>query len=712
MREGRALLVIVVLVALLAAIVWVATGWQDDTVPVAPDEAPAAATPMRAAEPESEPARDLVAPEPELQEEARAPSLTDDREDLWGRVVARADGSPIAGADVFLLHREADEFWNLDLEYGQDELEVERTVSGADGGFRFTASKSRNYRVRAQAPGFAPCHAVGCASGSEIVVPIGRGGSVEGVVRDEESGDPLAGVGLVIVVRGVKVELGRGATAADGTFRFEHLPAERVFLQVRPEAHEGVWERIAIVDGQTHRLEIELARGQTIAGRVLDAVTRAPIAGAQVSDSWTFGHRVESDADGRFSLAGVGIGTHEELHVRAEGYAGASRPVTSVRGKDCEFLLARGSVVTGRFVGQDGAPAQGIYAALGVSYSDIQGMENTDWVRASVDSAGLFSARGLQPNRHYWLFARGVGYGTRTYALPRPLADGESFDLGDVVLLPQGRVEGRVVNDEGDPVAGTEVSLRGTNADADRWLAAPSPPERVTQFTTRSVDTDGRGRFRFSGVSAGTYRLMVRGAGRGASVSQEVELLDGQATEGVEIVLPIGEVLGGVVKRSDGQPVADLRPEIWLMAWGESGTESATVQPDGTFRFAGVEEGEYTVSMAHGPEGWALAPVPAVSTGTTDLVLMLSPSSFLRGKVIDAAGEPIVANVWATPDHGNAGSFIHSTELDGTFELEVHADFVGTVQASLAGKVPKFVKQPVVAGTDGIVLQLVQSNGR
>lgn len=432
----------------LAVAVWL-WPWRGGPVPVGQSaSASTAREPELAGGGGEVPATRKLVPRPKAGE-ARTPISEHGPEELWGRVVTAAEGRPVANAEVELLQRDADEFWNLDLEYGKQITTLERTRSDADGRFAFSVARARVHRLRVRAVGFAPTTLLHLVGGSEVLVRLAPGAIVEGTVREQGTGRLLPGVSVRVVVRGESVELAAARTAADGSFRFADLQPARVFVQVRPVAWATPsWGSLQLVSGHLHRLEFELARGRTLRGRVTDAATERPIAGCELSDSWTFKRLVRSGSDGRYELHGFGV--RGALFVRAAGYARQVRVVPSAA-EQLDFALRRGGRLRGRFVDGQGTPHGDVYAAVGASFMVRPGVQDADWQRAEVGGDGRFEVSGLDSRLRYALYARGRGLGTRVYLLPAEVHEGEPFELGDIVLRPAGGLEGRLLDKEGQP---------------------------------------------------------------------------------------------------------------------------------------------------------------------------------------------------------------------------------------------------------------------
>jgi hypothetical protein len=580
---------------------------------------------------------------------------------------------------VQLQHREADEFWNLDMELAAVTTVLAQAASDGDGRFRFPVARARPHRLRVEAGGFAAATVVACTGGSEVVVELTQGASIEGVVRCE--GKPLADVPIRIAVQGANVELVAGRTDPAGMFRFAGLPPAAAFVQVRSPLHEEKWQSVDIRPDAVHHVDVDVAAGVSLRGRVIDAVTRDPLAGAEVTDSWTFTRIVRSGADGRFVLPGLTDEHGCVIHARARGYATFTANLTGTLGNEAEVALVRGAEVIGRCVTDDGAPVVSAYVALGASFRHGgAGGVHTDWIRAVLGVDGRFVASGLRPDQHYWLYAGCRDLGTRVYALPRRLAAGERLDVGDVNLRPAGGIEGCVVDERGEPWSDTEVSLRGSNADSQRLLASRAA-EEVAQFMTTRSRTDQRGVFRFTDLAAGTYELSGKPRNHSSLGRLKVEVVDGVVQNDVRLVVARGFTIAGTLRYGDGRRLGGEAADVMLIATPERGNH-ATTRPaiGGRFSLAGLAEGPHTVALLRGPKGWSLSPRAGIAADTQDLDLVLEPCSFVRGRVLGTDGKPVKARVTAA-QAGARMSMNDTTDGEGRFEIEVPSTFRGRVTA-------------------------------
>jgi protocatechuate 3,4-dioxygenase beta subunit len=657
-------------------------------------------------QPASQPAHVALTEEGEARAYKRGP------EELWGRVVTAGDLRPVAGAEVELIHRDADDFWNLDLEYGEQKTSLATTHADAEGRFLFRVPRARPHRLRVFAVGYAERTVLACTGGAEIVVELAPGAVVEGVVK-EQGGAPVGGVAVRIAVRGESVELAKGTTAPDGTFRFGGLEACRVHVQVCSPRHPEKWEDLEIQADRTNRVEVLLEPGRVVRGRVSDAATGAPIAGAEIASSWTFKNPVRSGADGSYRLAGVEQ-QRAKLYVQAQGYARATRTLASNEKEPvADFLLQRGGAVRGRFVDGEGKPPRGAYAAAAAKYTMSPGYVHTDWRRAAIEVDGTFFAGGLDPQHWHMLYVRCAGFGIRVYDIGRKIGDGEVVDLGDIVLRPAGGLEGRVTDGDGKPVPGVTVGVRGKNSDWSRWSGkdlAGAESRVVDQFAARSARAGPDGVFRFTNLAAGTYDVNVRIPGRQDDVrAGSFAVADGMVRDDVVIVVDRGLSISGAV--SIPAQAAGIVRGLRVRAYAPKSHkgEFARVLPDGSFEVAWLQPGSYVLSAYDPPSGWTITPRRGVEAGAHDVRLVLEPAMTIEGRVVDAQGRPARARLalWWKDAIANS-SRLYSTDEQGNFRLEVPPSFFGRLTAQHVDAMmgPGAVAEDVVAGTRDLVLTL------
>jgi hypothetical protein len=305
------------------------------------------------------------------------------------------------------------------------------------------------------------------------------------------------------------------------------------------------------------------------------------------------------------------------------------------------------------------------------------------------------------------LLARAPRHGTHVLVLPvADLARG-NVDVGEIVLAPQAILEGRLVEEDGRPIAGASVTLSGHAADIGRLLPAGAHAAApLYHFGHRQSRTAGDGAFRFAGLAAGSYSVRAELDGQDwEAKGGPYEVRDGQVLGVADVVVPGGLAIEGVV-RVPGALRADQRIE--LTARGAQGsTRSALVGRDGSFRLERLAAGNYLLFASTVPEGFVLAPRRDVAAGTKGLELDLVPAAVLEGRVVDDAGEPVRgASIYFFPEGVPTARNVLSG-ADGRFRLEVPPGVRGKLGASHPDVMMRQVHMPdVEAPRSDLVLRL------
>jgi hypothetical protein len=304
---------------------------------------------------------------------------------------------------------------------------------------------------------------------------------------------------------------------------------------------------------------------------------------------------------------------------------------------------------------------------------------------------------------------------------------------------PSGRISGRVV------AMDTSKPLRHALV----WMVS----QQGRQSATR---TDAQGRYEFTGLAAGTYRLDARAdrylrmnfggqpySGLAAAVPKGVTLRDGEQFDKADFSLPRGAAIEVKLLDEFGDPAPGLQVQLSqvefaggrrrLMPRGGPGTATRT-DDRGFIRVHGLSPGTYYISALSGAfaeqaETGGFA--PTYYPGTSDLAaatpvrldlgqeltvsFQLAPARMARigGRVVDSAGAPARASVmlssadaaglsefFVTRGESDAeGAFVFRNVPPGRFTLQAYGAQVvagaGNLGASQFGWLPL-----VVDGTD------------
>lgn len=375
----------------------------------------------------------------------------------------------------------------------------------------------------------------------------------------------------------------------------------------------------------------------SLRGRVLSRGDAAGIAGATL----TFGHRgasqtVRTDDEGMFVFEVTESGRYELALVSADGFSpfaplwGHSPIVfeaslgTSISGVEVRLERERsirvlvttedGDPVADAEVFQFGLPTDSLGPTDRAAQTDARGVATLGLVRGAIVQA-------VHPD----------------YEACRAEIDVAAEIAGEVVIalshrqeLPVAmrRLEGRVVDEEGDGVEGALVEAR---------FEAPAASPRARQHPTRRTLTDPTGRFEVLQVDAGTYSLWASAAGYGAEERHGVR-------SGAPVLLELREevTLEGRVVDSAGAPVAGFGVMVLAVLGSVERQPRAArtfYSPDGHFAIGGLASGPYEVSAV--AAGYAPSePVSVRAEGgvsqTGDLVL--ETGGILEGVVSGARG--------------------------------------------------------------------------
>jgi hypothetical protein len=277
----------------------------------------AAATETETATAQEGPRRRPAAPLPAADDEEEEPRpVAEPAAEPIGGVVVSADGEPIGGAMVRCTDRE-----------------IRPTMSDVNG-YLHLPDDTDGCTAIAQSGVFSASSPVTIRATAENRFVLGRPGGIAGVVVDE-GGKPVPSYVIAIESFAAPGGDGPGPNGAPraiqdggGNFEWSAIPAGRYVLTAstdgRPPARS---DSIQVDAGSvTRNVRLVLASGATFRGKVVDAETRKPVAGAtfDLDTATTSGANAigsaESDASGAFVLSGVPARGLFSVRVTHPGY--------------------------------------------------------------------------------------------------------------------------------------------------------------------------------------------------------------------------------------------------------------------------------------------------------------------------------------------------------------------------------------------------------
>ena len=509
----------------------------------------------------------------------------------------------------------------------------QRAVTGTDGSYQIRGLAADSHTVQFQdsetggylgewfqdAPDEASATPVVVGGGqavSGIDAQLAVGGSIGGMVTDE-SGDPLAGIAVTVG------ELDNRSTSseADGSYQIRGLAAGSYTVQFQDLSNGdylGEWfddaldqasaTPVVVGGGQAvPGIDAQLAVGGSISGTVTDAngdpvvAVSVTVEGMVVDGSWS-GGSAETLADGSYQIRGLAAGSYEvrfgdpadryltEWYDNAYFYESRTLVVVgdgkAVVGIDAQ--LSEGGSISGTVIDVNGDPVEGIE----VSTSDGSSLTASD---------GSYLITGLIPGS-FTVFFRDVddvanrGYLPEWYddavnessATPVVVADGEAVVGIDAQLSTGSSISGTVTDEDGIPLAGIKVSVRG--------------PVR------RSVTTGPSGLYRLAGLTAGRYVVQFEDLDDGYVAeyfddadrkwkATRIVLDEGAVVSGVDAQLAQVSSIGGTVLDKRGRAVAGVSVTLYSASGRRYGSEMSARDGSFVFEATDVPGGNYTLYL-------------------------------------------------------------------------------------------------------------------
>ena len=352
------------------------------------------------------------------------------------------------------------------------------------------------------------------------------------------------------------------------------------------------------------------------------------------------GQTTTTDDGGAFTFRGLPAGRYElqafkNAYLRAS--YGASRPDragTPVVVKDGEAVtnlamtIARGGVITGVVRDISGRPVPGLNVrVLKLGYNAVTG-------ERTLGAPGTGSVGRTDDRGEY-----------RAYGLPPG-----GYLVVVVPNVPSGRG-----NDDIRQLTAAEVrqALQAARAGASTAPARPGQPLPPSSASRRD-----------SPAARVNYAPIFHPAATDIGAAVTIALGVSEERTGVDVTIqlvPTATISGSISSPSGSLPpslsvrLVPAGPQTEMLAGAELRGQTAQPRPDGTYVFAGVGPGAYTVKGIVGggrgaapntPTQWAAADV-TVSGQDLDVQLTLQPGVAVNGRVVFEGAQPTAAELQA-----------------------------------------------------------------
>jgi protocatechuate 3,4-dioxygenase beta subunit len=596
-----------------------------------------------------------------------------------GRVV-RPGGKPIAGVQVMLTLGPGNAIESL----RSGDMCFAKARTDEFGGFILAGIPAGSgYDLTAVGAGFALSHAldvtVRAGEDTLAVIETRGGGGVAGrvVTRAGDEGAaarPIAGAHVAVVPRGLRdlqfaeelLEQSHVVTAADGTFRIEHVPPGEFDLVGVADAHvPAKGPRALVAEGAVARTEdFELPTGPMVSGRVLDS-SGAPLEGVTVrwnsvdfrnfdfdfSFAPLLATAVEgfeypkTDAEGRFTAGALGGDAPYRIEFYKSGFEDTNHrwdPAAEPEG--FEVRMERGGAIEGIVI--DAARKKPV-----TSFT----IETSDRVEVQADAPGnmnpfsggilvehpqgKFRLDPMKCNEKIELRFRANGY-AETVLGDLKVNEGETRRGVIVELKPGGTVRGFVRASDGRAVAGAQVFALPADKSSTfeqgerRPRGAPQleqlPPgfrdfaAQLGILGDRAVTSGPDGAYELVGLEAGSTVVLASHRDYVIGRSEPVTIASGEVAS-ADVELSQGGGVQGVARDRFSRPVPGaivlaLSPAN-LSGEGRSnggGIYQSRTEENGAYRITRMVGGGYFLLLTRGDE--ALNPMSFLGTLNFDMV--------------------------------------------------------------------------------------------
>src|SRR5262245_10964590 len=232
-------------------------------------------------------------------------------------------GQPVTDATVEVFRGEGRGMNLLDLEYRYSWVPLAKTPVDKHGRFGIQLPLGLVVRVEVRHPKFARWRQDDLVPGDDVRVALEPPSTFRGQLVFAGTGAPARG--RLRAWDAHHTEVFDGRTDEAGRFEFTHLPSGSFTCEVEPEvAMAPAWFTSSLPAGGVLEHRFDLEPGVLLRGKVTDAETGKPIAGARIGENWTLDKMVRTGADGTYELCGYGQKGAPNVACVAGGYARAS----------------------------------------------------------------------------------------------------------------------------------------------------------------------------------------------------------------------------------------------------------------------------------------------------------------------------------------------------------------------------------------------------
>ncbi|MDQ0866456.1 hypothetical protein QF036_004037 [Arthrobacter globiformis] len=538
-----------------------------------------------------------------------------------------------------------------------------------------------------------------------------KGATISGRIT-VPSGVDIGSVGVSVQSTGNEWYSAYGSVNQDGSYSVRGLPAGSYKVQFVGGSSGAVTQWHAAASSFDAATPITLTTGQDLSGINASLVKGASLSGtitvppgvdpslvhveARDINGNTAGYSGIS-SEGTYSLRGFPAGSYKVLFssydtgLLQQWYSGASSfdaatPVILAAGQEKTGINA--SLVTGGSVsGRVTAPAGTNLTSIQATVYEATGPNPNYVASSSVNADGTYTVGGLNTGSYKVQFLGTNsalleqwydGASTFGTAIPVAVTAGQNHSGVDAALVKGASITGKVASAAGVNLSGVWIYLY--DSETMSWAGGTQP--------------GADGSYQFAGLAAGSYKIQFSTGSSGAlgqwyggavaaSAATPVAVSSSQDLTLADTVLIKGATISGKVTAPAG---VDLSA-VSVYAYNSTGSLSypgyTNVQADGSYKLAGLPQGDYAVSFsgynsgaldqwhanATSRESATVLPV-AAGQDVTGINATLVKGASISGKVTVPAGVTLSGVSVSASGEGSPYGTYASVNADGTYKVK------------------------------------------
>jgi protocatechuate 3,4-dioxygenase beta subunit len=549
-------------------------------------------------------------------------------------------------------------------------------------------------------------------SDQEVILKLAHGSRLVGTVTEVGSGAPIRGASISVTdLANLKKD---GVSDEEGRYQVSGLGSTRrpVTVYISAPGYARHKRQVNLPENREHEEHFELDLTAVVEGRVVTS-NGDPLGGARIEarlaqpDSGGTEQIVgmaTSQQDGTFVVQNVEPGLNARLRVKRTAFLETHSQSFDLQPGERvllpDIVLSLGGEIAGSVVDGEGNPVRGcMVTARHPGQTDMT--MGSGAASMETNAKGEFLLRGLQTGM-VDLVVKATNF-LEVEHRGVQVIEGQRNTGVRIVLELGGRLEGRVVNSEGDPVINAEITVRDL-AEGVKELRAAS---------------DAQGMFRVTSIrSKDAVELEVKHEDYDVYFNPRVRM---SPNEFVVVLKTLGRI-GGVVLDPSGNPLPSftVQPQtLEQQVDPRKRPRAKTFSPsDGRFEYGGLHEGVYTVYIRSPQYSAAtLQGVRVVAGEVADIgEVILQDGGLVTGRVVEAGteigiagaqvrvtqGAGFVSGAVGPGEDGGAGRSVQVTAADGSFSFSGLKEGVLTLEVSHND----FVRQRMT----GVDLKLVEKS--